>query len=84
MGSILSGPKKPSVDPELAKEREAEKERLEKERVADERRKADEDRKRRANLIGARSLQDEEIRGFGGYRSAKTMGTKTPKPLKVD
>ena len=36
-------------------------------------RAADEERKRKANLLGARSLQSEDVEGFTGYRR-KVMG----------
>ena len=55
---------------ELAK---AEEERLAKSKAEQERRQADMERKQRQNLLGARSLQDEEIEGFGGYRR-KNLG----------
>ena len=70
MGGILGGgPSIPAPDPELAKQRAEEKARLEKEKADEARRQADEQRKKDANLKGARSLQDEEISGFGGFRS---------------
>jgi hypothetical protein len=72
-------PPRPSVDPELVKAREAEKERLAKEEAASEKRKADLQRKQRANLLGTRSLQSEEIGGFTGYRRRVMGGDSTPK-----
>jgi len=73
---LMATPRIPGPDPELVKQREAEKARLEKEQEAADARAADEERKRRANLVGTRSLQDEEIRGFGGFRN---MGESQPK-----
>ena len=75
MGSILSGPSAPAPDPELVKAREEEKLRLEKEQADTEARAKDRERKQRANLLGSRSLQDEDVRGFGGFRS---MGSTKP------
>lgn len=65
---FMSAPRAPGPDPELVKQREAEEKRLAEEKAAADRRAADMERKKRANLLGARSLQDEEIEGFGGYR----------------
>ncbi len=67
-------PRSPGPDPELEKQRAAEEERLKAERQAEERRKEDAERKRKANLVGQRSLQDEEIGGFTGFRTQKNMG----------
>ena len=69
MGGLFGGSPKPTVDPELEKARADEKARLEKEKADRARAEADEQRKKDANLKGARSLQDEEISGFGGFRS---------------
>ena len=65
---FMSAPRAPGPDPELVKQREAEEARLKKEKEAEELRAADLDRKKRANLIGQRSLQDEDIEGFTGFR----------------
>ena len=65
---FMSGPSIPPPDPELAKQRKAEEERVAKQKADDERRAADMERKKRANLLGSRSLQDEELEGFTGYR----------------
>lgn len=70
---FMSPPKPPGPDPELKKQREAEQARLDEQKKQDERRAADVERKKRANLLGTRSLQDEEIEGFGGYRR-KNLG----------
>ena len=37
-----------------------------------------EERKRRRNLVGARSLQSEDVEGFGGFRR-KVMGAAPSK-----
>lgn len=71
---ILSGPSAPPKDPELEKAREAEEARLAKEKLEDERRAEDAERKRRANLVGQRSLQEEDVAGFRGFRTSKSMG----------
>ena len=70
---FMSPPSLPGPDPELKKQREAEQARLDEKKKQDERRAADMERKKRANLLGTRSLQDEEIEGFGGYRR-KNLG----------
>ena len=70
---FISAPKPPTPDPEVVKAREAEQKRLAEEKAEAERRAADMERKKRANLLGARSLQDEELEGFGGYRR-KNLG----------
>jgi len=57
----------------LVKQREAEQKRLAEEKAESERRAADMERKKRANLLGTRSLQDEELEGFTGYRR-KNLG----------
>ncbi len=70
---FMSTPRPPGPDPELVKKREAEEKRLAGEKAEAERRAADMERKKRANLLGTRSLQDEELEGFGGYRR-KNLG----------
>ena len=70
---FMSPPKPPGPDPELKKQREAEEARLAAKKKEDDRRAADMERKKRANLLGTRSLQDEDIEGFGGYRR-KNLG----------
>ena len=74
MGSLVNTPKAPPIDPELIKQREAEKLRLKEEGEAEERRKKNSDRVRTANLIGSRSTQSEDIEGFTGFRR-KQLGT---------
>jgi len=63
----------PRVDPELAKQREAEQKRLAEEEAKIAARKEESERVRVANLRGQQSLQDEELEGFTGYRR-KSMG----------
>ena len=58
----------PAPDPELEKQRAEEKARAEKEKKEEEARKREADRVRRANLVGQRALQDEDIQGFSGFR----------------
>lgn len=72
MGSLLSGPKMPGKSEEQLAAEKAAKEQAEKDKTAEEARQADFARKQRANLLGQRSLQDEDISGFGGFRK---MGT---------
>jgi hypothetical protein len=74
MGSLVNTPKAPPIDPELVKQREAEKLRLKEEGESEERRKKNSDRVRTANLIGSRSTQSEDIEGFTGFRR-KQLGT---------
>lgn len=74
MGSVFSTPRMPAEDPALKKAREEEEARLLKSREDEEARKRDVERKQRANLLGSRSLQSEDVRGFGGFRS---MGSTT-------
>lgn len=73
-------PPRPSVDPELAAAREAEKQRLAKEEAAAAERKAQFERKQRANLLGSRSLQSEELSGFTGYRRRAMGGSASSTP----
>ena len=61
---------------QIAAEKAA-KEQAEKDKLAAERRTEDQERKKRSNLLGARSLQDEELEGFTGFR--KNMGTTPSK-----
>lgn len=76
MGGLFGGTPKSTVDPELEEQRAKEKARLEQEKKDREAKKADDARKKRQNLVGARSLQDEELKGFGGYRQmGKTSGS---------
>ncbi len=63
----------PRVDPELARQREAEEKRLAAEESKAQARKENEERVRVANLRGQQSLQSEELEGFTGYRR-KSMG----------
>ena len=61
---------------QIAAEKAA-KEQAEKDKLEAERRTEDQERKKRANLLGARSLQDEELQGFTGFR--RNMGTTPSK-----
>ena len=60
-------------DPELAKQREAERQRLAAEETELENQRLDRNRKIAGNLLGSKSLQDEDMQGFVGYRR-KNMG----------
>jgi|TARA_B100001059_G_scaffold146252_1_gene146163 hypothetical protein len=77
MGSLFSTPRV-APDPELAKQK-AEQERINKEAAADQKFQREEKvRKLASNKIGQKSLQDEDVEGFTGYRrnltKSKTMG----------
>ncbi len=61
---------------QIAAEKAA-KEQAEKDKIAAERRTEDQERKKRSNLLGARSLQDENLEGFTGFR--RNMGTTPSK-----
>ena len=73
MGSILRTPKPPGESQESKDAKAAEKERLAQEQLALDTAAKDRKRKRRSNLIGSGSLQDDEMGGYGGYLK-KTMG----------
>ncbi len=60
-------------DPELEKQREAEKQRLAAEQAEFESKRIDRNRKIAGNLLGSKSLQDEDMQGFTGFRR-KNMG----------
>ena len=64
----MGRPSRPAVDPQLAAQRRGEQERLAREEAENRRRREEEARLRRENLIGQRSLQDEEIIGYQGFR----------------
>lgn len=72
---------RPKADPELEAQKKAEKEKLEAEKAAEKRRLDELDRMRRANLLGTKSLQSEELEGFTGFvkppslAQTKKMGT---------
>ena len=66
-------PPKPQPDPELQKQREAERQRLAAEEAELESQRLDRNRKIAGNLLGSKSLQDEDMQGFVGYRR-KNMG----------
>lgn len=76
MGSLFSKPKMPEKSEEQLATEKAAKEQAEKDKADAERRAADEERKQRKNLLGARSLQDEEMQGFGGFRRMGTTPSK--------
>lgn len=73
MGSILKPPKPPGESQQSKDAKAAEKERLAQEQLAIDTAAKERQRKRRANLIGSGSLQDDEMGGYGGYLR-KTMG----------
>ena len=75
MGSLnpFKMPSMPGPDPEAQRLKEEERQRQAAEREAIEKRRQDLNRKVANNLIGSRSLQDEDIEGFGGYHR-RNMG----------
>lgn len=77
MGSLFSKPKAPGKSEEQIAAEKAEQERLAKSEADEESRQADQERKRKANLLGRRSLQGEDVEGFVGYRR-KQMGAAKP------
>jgi len=77
MGSVFSKPKMPQKSEEQIAAEKAAKEQAEKDKLAAERRAEDQERKKRSNLLGTRSLQDEELQGFTGFR--RNMGTTPSK-----
>tara|TARA_R100000734_G_C3291467_1_gene83255 strand:+ start:491 stop:742 length:252 start_codon:yes stop_codon:yes gene_type:complete len=77
MGSVFSKPKMPQKSEEQIAAEKAAKEQAEKDKFAEERRVEDQERKKRSNLLGTRSLQDEDLQGFTGFR--RNMGTTPSK-----
>ena len=61
---------------QIAAEKAA-KEQAEKDKADAKSRAIDDERKKRLNLLGARSLQDENLEGFTGFR--RNMGTTPSK-----
>ncbi len=76
MGSLFSKPKTPQKSEEQVAAEKAEQERLAKSEADEESRQADQERKRQSNLLGRRSLQDEGVEGFVGYRRKQMGGSK--------
>ena len=77
MGSVFSKPKMPQKSEEQIAAEKAAKEQAEKDKADAKSRAIDDERKKRLNLLGARSLQDEELEGFTGFR--RNMGTTPSK-----
>mgnify|MGYP005662221275 FL=1 len=77
MGSIFSKPKMPQKSAEQIAAEKAAKEQAERDKLEAERRKKDQERKKRGNLLGTRSLQDENLEGFTGFR--RNMGSSPSK-----
>lgn len=71
MGRMLS-PRMPGEDPEARRLKEEERERqaMERQSIADK--KEQRRKKSAANMLGSRSLQDDSMEGFTGFR--KMMG----------
>lgn len=74
MGSFFKAPKPPRESQESIDARNAEKVRLDKEQADLAAIGADKDRKRKANLYGMSSLQDDELGGYTGFKKKK-MGS---------
>ena len=77
MGSIFSKPKMPGKSEEQIAAEKAEKERLARVEAEDKARSERQDMVRRQNLAGQRSLQEENVEGFTGFRR-KQMGQTPP------
>ena len=74
MGNLFKAPKPPRESQESIDARNAEKARLDKEQADLAAISADQTRKRKANLYGMGSLQDESLGGYTGFKKKK-MGT---------
>jgi len=74
MGNLFKAPKPPKESQESIDARNAEKARLDKEQSDLAAISADQDRKRKANLYGMGSLQDDELGGYTGFKKKK-MGS---------
>jgi hypothetical protein len=74
MGNLFKAPKPPKESQESIDARNAEKARLDKEQSDLAAIGADQDRKRKSNMIGMASLQDDELGGYTGFKKKK-MGT---------
>lgn len=72
MGNPFKSPSRPRVNPQVAKQRAEVQARQAAEAAANKAKKADMAMRVSRNLLGKKSLQDEELEGFRGYR--KTMG----------
>jgi len=74
MGNLFKAPKPPKESQESIDARNAEKARLDKEQSDLAAISADQDRKRKSNMIGMASLQDDELGGYTGFKKKK-MGS---------
>ncbi len=74
MGGMFKTPKPPAESQESKDAKAAERQRLADEQLALDAKATDLTRKRRANMIGSGSLQDDDMAGYTGYR--RNMGTK--------
>ena len=74
MGNLFKAPKPPKESQESIDSRNAEKDRLAKEQADLAAIGAEKDRKRKANMIGMASLQDDDLGGYTGFKKKK-MGT---------
>jgi hypothetical protein len=74
MGNLFKAPKPPRESQESINARKAEKDRLAKEQADLAAIGAEKDRKRKSNMIGMASLQDDALGGYTGFKNKK-MGT---------
>jgi hypothetical protein len=74
MGSLFKAPKPPGESQESINARKAEQAKLAAEQAELDAISKDQDRKRKKNLIGMASLQDDELGGYSGFKKKK-MGS---------
>ena len=74
MANLFKAPKPPRESQASIDARNAERARLDKEQADLDALKADRDRKRKANLFGMGSLQDDSLGGYTGFKKKK-MGS---------
>lgn len=82
MGKTVAGllglrPEKPREDPELKRRREELEAQMAKEKAEQKRKKEDRLNRYRTNMIGSKSLKDEEMEGMTGFKTTKLMSGKT-------
>ena len=74
MGSMFKGPKMPGKSQEQLDAEQAERARIAQEKKDTAYASQEHERKMASNLYGSRSLQKEDMQGFQGFRTTKTMG----------
>lgn len=82
MGKSIAGllglrPETPREDPELARQRAELEAKQAAEKAANKKKKEDRLNRYRANMIGSKSLKDEEMEGMTGFKTTKLMSGKT-------